>query len=59
MVAKYFKQNTVPPVVVWNNCSKDNIQEVLQSMSLMIHMMMAYDSVRYQASDFEAAFRFF
>ena len=58
-VAKYIEQNKVPDVIVTNNCSKENILEMIHSLSLMVHMMMSYDPNKYRVSDFEASIRFF
>lgn len=58
-VAKFFSDNNVPPIIVKNDCTKDNILEMIRAMSLMIHLLMSYDKEKYQIGNFEATIRYF
>lgn len=58
-VSKYFLENNIPPIVVKNECKKENILDMVRHMSLMIHLFMSFELRHHEVNVLEATIRLF
>jgi hypothetical protein len=58
-VAAYFEKKNIPPIVFKNDCRNDTILEMINALSLMIHMLMSLDMPEDGVANLEATIRNF
>ena len=58
-VANYFEENNIPPIIMKNECKKENVLELVRIMCLMIQMLMSYKTKEINTKKLEAVIRLF
>lgn len=58
-VSKYFIEKNIPPIIVKNECKKENVLELVRIMCLMIQMLMSYETKNNNINKLDAVIRLF
>lgn len=58
-VDKYFVENNVPPIIMKNECKKENILELIRVMCFMIQNLMCYNTKQINIKKIDAIIRLF
>jgi len=58
-VAKCFQENSIPPVIIKNDATKQDVQNMIHSMNLMIHVVMSTHTTTSDITSLEAIIRQF